>query len=191
MSEENTPIKKKSKKVLIVALTILVATVVIVIAVMAVHSNNPERRLKKQLELGERYLSELNYEQAVAAYRVAIEIDPKSVDAYLGLAVAYVGMDEYEEAVKSLTEGYEITKDAIILESVADTYIKWAESVLAGGNEDKTVIDRAIEILKEGYEYTGDERLAKRIAELEKQEEEMTLIDSSDLQEASSALLLS
>ena len=168
MSEENTAIKKKSKKVLIVALTILAATVIIVIAVLAVRSGNPERRLKKQLELGERYLSELNYEQAMAAYRVAIEIDPKSVDAYLGLAVAYVGMDEYEEAVKALKEGYEITKDAIILESMADTYIKWAESVLAGGNEDKTAIARAIEILNEGYNYTGNERLAERIAQLEK-----------------------
>ena len=39
-----------------------------------------------QYDLGVRYLSEGNYEEAILAFEAAIEIDPRNADAYLKLA---------------------------------------------------------------------------------------------------------
>ena len=45
----------------------------------------------KEYDLGVRYLSEGNYEEAVISFTKAIEIDEKYADAYLGRAQAYLG----------------------------------------------------------------------------------------------------
>lgn len=42
-----------------------------------------------QYDLGVRYLSEGNYEEAILAFEAAIKIDPKNADAYRKLAEAY------------------------------------------------------------------------------------------------------
>ena len=105
--EEEKIVSKKSKMPLIILLTavlVVMVAVLVIAALVAVQSVSPKQRLQKQLEIGDRYLSELDYEQAVVAYRTAIEIDPKNVDAYLGLADAYVGMNDHEEAVNVLAE---------------------------------------------------------------------------------------
>lgn len=41
-------------------------------------------------DLGVKYVSEGNYEEAILALNAAIEIDPKQVDAYLTLADIYI-----------------------------------------------------------------------------------------------------
>ena len=53
---------------------------------------------QEQYDLGVRYLSEGNYEEAVIAFTAAIEIDPNQVDAYRGLADAYLALGEYDLA---------------------------------------------------------------------------------------------
>ena len=59
--------------------------------------------------LGSRYLSELEYEEAVAAYEDAIAIEPKLEKAYVGLADAYVGMEDYASAIEALERGIDET----------------------------------------------------------------------------------
>ena len=51
-------------------------------------SKSPEEQWQEQYDLGVRYLSEGNYEEAVIAFTAAIEIDPNQVDAYRRLADA-------------------------------------------------------------------------------------------------------
>ena len=53
---------------------------------------------QEQYDLGIRYLSEGNYEEAIIAFTAAIEIDPKRVDSYLGLADTYEAMGDTEGA---------------------------------------------------------------------------------------------
>ena len=48
-----------------------------------------EAAWQEQYDLGVRYLSEGNYEEAIIAFTAAIDIDPKQPDAYLGLADVY------------------------------------------------------------------------------------------------------
>lgn len=53
-------------------------------------SNSPTT-WQEQYDLGVRYLSEGNYEEAIIAFTAAIEIDPKRAEAYVGRGDAYVG----------------------------------------------------------------------------------------------------
>ena len=55
-----------------------------------------------QYELGMRFLSDGDWEQAIPAFLAAIEIDPKRADAYLALADAYVAAGEPEKAKELL-----------------------------------------------------------------------------------------
>lgn len=52
----------------------------------------------EQYDLGVRYLSEGNYEEAIIAFTAAIEIDPKRPEAYSGLANTYIAMGDYNKA---------------------------------------------------------------------------------------------
>ena len=64
---------------------------------------------QEQLSLGEKYLKELNYEDAIVALNRAIEIDPRSPEPYLLLADVYVGQEDFDSAKKILEEGYQAT----------------------------------------------------------------------------------
>ena len=52
---------------------------------------------QEQYDLGVRYLSEGNYEEAIIAFTAAIEIDPNRAEAYVGRGDAYIGSGETEE----------------------------------------------------------------------------------------------
>ena len=73
--------------------------------------NSPTNRLSRQLDLGNRYLEEQNYEQAIVEFDKAIAIDPMSVEAYLGKAEAYIGLGDLQSALDTLQAGYELTHD--------------------------------------------------------------------------------
>ena len=53
---------------------------------------------QEQADLGMQQLAAGNYEEAIAAFTAAIELDPQGETAYSGLADTYVAMGEYEQA---------------------------------------------------------------------------------------------
>ena len=57
------------------------------------------------LVLGEKYLSDLDYEQALLQFDQAIVIDPKNPRVYLGKADALLHLDRHSEAVQTLSAG--------------------------------------------------------------------------------------
>ena len=63
------------------------------------------QQIKEQLELGQKYLAELNYEEAVIAFQKVIELDEKNVEAYVGLNQAYSVQNDFENAVEILKKG--------------------------------------------------------------------------------------
>ena len=71
---------------------------------------------QEQYDLGVRYLSEGNYEEAVIAFTAAIKIDSKHPEAYLGLSDAYTEQGDIANAVKVLERGQEQTGDQTIQE---------------------------------------------------------------------------
>ena len=64
-----------------------------------------------QYDLGVRYLSEGNYQEAILAFEAAIEIDPKNADAYRKLAEAYEQTGDENAALRALRDGAEATGD--------------------------------------------------------------------------------
>ena len=56
------------------------------------------------LTLGQQYLNDLNYGGAIAAFTQAIELDPGSSEARIGLAQAYAGTEDYDVARQVLED---------------------------------------------------------------------------------------
>ncbi|MCR4641773.1 MAG: tetratricopeptide repeat protein [Lachnospiraceae bacterium] len=96
---------KNGKKVLLFVALALVAAGVLFLFIFFVVRGNRERRISEKLELAVRYLDELDYDRAVAEYRAILDIDPKCVDAYLGMAETYERMGEEDRALDILREG--------------------------------------------------------------------------------------
>ena len=62
---------------------------------------------QEEYDLGVRYLSEGNYEEAILAFEAAIEIDPKRAEAYLSLADVYVAQGDLDAAREVLDRAVE------------------------------------------------------------------------------------
>ena len=72
---------------------------------------------QEQYDLGVKYLSEGNYEEAIIAFTAAIEIDPKRTETYLSLAEAYTGAGDTEAAKKVLEDALGLVDDPTALET--------------------------------------------------------------------------
>ena len=64
---------------------------------------------QEQYDLGVKYLSDGNYEEAIIAFTAAIDIDPKRPEAYSGLADAYLGLRDRDSALAALQAGIDAT----------------------------------------------------------------------------------
>lgn len=99
-------------------------------------SGSPEElSWQEQYDMGVRYLSESNYEEAIVAFTAAIEIDPKQAPAYVGRGDAYIGLGEMGKNLAAALEDYEI---AIKLdEFFVSAYLALAEVYIRRGGERK------------------------------------------------------
>lgn len=126
-----------------------------------VNSGEKEPTWQEQYDLGVRYLSEGNYEEAIIAFTAAIEIDPKQAPAYVGRGDAYVLSGEAEENLTAARADYE--KAIELDETLVDAYLGLANIYITQDDYEK-----AIEILRNGLEKTNnDEKIAMKISELE------------------------
>ena len=65
----------------------------------------------EKIELGQKYLTELNYTEAVAAFTEVIKMDPSNIEAYMGRAKAYKCLEQYDEAKADYTTAIEKTDE--------------------------------------------------------------------------------
>lgn len=120
---------------------------------------------KKHLELGQNYLAESDYYQAIDAFRAAEKIEPHNVDVQNGLAEAYLGIKDYGSAVWR----YSYINEK---EKVLSVYNIWVEALLR--DED---YDEAVEILYDArsyaHQYLKDEEanIDSRIEEVNAEKE--------------------
>jgi len=99
-------------------ITALIAFFIAGIAVYGyvVWNNSPAQRMKRFISLGEKYLSETKYEEAILEFQKAIDIDPDNeasikgiIDAYINLSKDYSGSGDYEKAIQILRDAYNNT----------------------------------------------------------------------------------
>ena len=120
---------KNNRKIVIVAGIMALAVLVAGIIGVAAYNNTDSVKLKRQMDLGLQYLAELDYEQAIVAFQAVIEIDPKSAEAYLGMAEAYIGLGDTENAIAVLRQGYEeADQNEEIRQALIEVYIQEAKN---------------------------------------------------------------
>ena len=85
--------QKKMKRSLFCLLLVLAA-----LAVLTACGSKAATAADK-IELGQKYLTELNYTEAVASFTEAIKLDPDNIQAYMGRAEAYMALGEYDKAL--------------------------------------------------------------------------------------------
>ncbi len=127
MSEEEiTNIKKRNSLLIPIVVAVILLTAVIVIVIVVVSS--PSKGIDDKLALGDRYLSEMDYDKAIAAYREVLDIDTENVNAYIGIAKAYDGQGKTEDALTILEEGYTIVRDERLISMTEELRTKLAKS---------------------------------------------------------------
>ena len=126
-----------------------------------------------QYDLGIRLLNSGDYENAILAFQAAIQIDPKKVDAYLGLADVYLAMDDPQAAVDALSQGWNVVTDQdriALADKQQEISKKHPEVVInndgsgenrPGGNTDNNtdsneVIFEMQEYIAAQYDYAGE-----------------------------------
>ena len=93
------------------------------------------QKAMEKVELGQKYLTEQNYTEAVASFTEAIGLDPENIPAYMGRAEAYVALKQYDDAKADYTTAIEKTEDQPYTQ--AEAYIGRAEvNELTTDNED-------------------------------------------------------
>lgn len=152
-------------------ITILFTALALILGLCACSAKVEELTWQEQYDLGIRYLSEGNYQEAIIAFTAAIEIDPKQAPAYVGRGDAHVGIAQViMEGVESLTsEAKDSYTDAIsdylfaidLDDSLVKVYLKAAEAYVEIGD-----VDTACDILNSGYEVTKDQSILDQINKL-------------------------
>ena len=153
-------LSKKKKIILAVGTVLFLAVVCGFVAVMAIGGNR-EGNAQEQLSLGERYLAEMDYERAVAAFELVIELEPRNIDAYIGLSKAYEGLGDTDLAMEALETAREKIQELV--------------------REGEALPDSAAEgylMLVRMYDETGNYEEARLLLE-----EALSVTDSAELQE--------
>ena len=133
--------KALQTKIIIAAVAALVLAIVI-IGIVTFSSGGTNAQLKKQLDLGQKYLAELDYERAVTAFKEGLRIDPKSEDASKGLMAAVCGWNDQTYDSGDHDKAYAILEEAI------DYYLSFLE--------DNTTNEGAYQGIVETYIRLGD-----------------------------------
>lgn len=111
---------KQKKKLLIGG----AAAVIILVMAVLMSIRTEDNKLTELLDLGAKYLDEMDYEAAIATFDEAIAIDPKCEEAYLGKANAQYFSGNIDLAIETLTIGIEQVDDPAKLESRLNEFLE-------------------------------------------------------------------
>ncbi len=93
-----------------------------------------EIKVKQLLENADKLYAQNEYDEARKEYKNVLVIDGENVKAYLGMAYAFLAMDNEDSAIEILNAGFEKTKDSQIEEKLNEiqlsVYLKAAEQYL-------------------------------------------------------------
>lgn len=150
----------KSVKTLLAVGAVALVILIVCLSLLFFHFNSASS-WQEQYDLGVRYLSEGNYQEAIIAFTAAIEIDPKQSLPYIGRGDAYIGSGENAQNLSSAQADYEA---AIALdEADANAWLGLADVHIRRGDYDK-----AMEVLQEALDKTGnDPAVADKLAQVE------------------------
>ena len=97
----------------------LCAVAMLLVGLFLVACASKATKAVEKVELGQKYLTELNYTEAVASFTEAIGLDPENIPAYMGRAEAYVALKQYDDAKADYTTAIEKTADQPYMQAQA------------------------------------------------------------------------
>ena len=119
--------------------SILLAFVMIITITSCANTAQPD--WQDHLDLGQKYLLDGDYEQAIIEFNKVIEIEPKNVDAYLGLAEAYIAAGDYDSAISVLEQGYAETSNQTLQDRINELMAMSAAQTEAVTTVSETISD--------------------------------------------------
>ena len=157
----------KQKRAIAGIAVILIAAIITVMILTWKKNDFTEDGFQRSLALGEQYLYDLDYEQAIAIYESILDIDAENMEAMISLSQAYKGLAENtSEEVESKTAYYE-------------TAIAYAESVWMLNGEIKWVEDNLREVYSEAGDFFRSVNDTERAAYYDKQAGELGSIKNT------------
>lgn len=102
------------KKLKILRFSFVIVCIILALCMSGCTEKQQDLTVDELISLGEKYLLDLNYEQALIQFNKVIEIEPMNVRGYTGAAEAYIGLEQLDEAINILQKGHEKTEDVEI-----------------------------------------------------------------------------
>ena len=129
IENENTVLPKRKKSILLlVGIISIIIIALIIIAVVILTKASKTTTYDEKMDLGRKYLAELDYDQAVLYYKEAINIDPKNTSAYIELADVYSKMGDNRMAREILAEAVKNSDDKKEKEKINEIMTKYEDS---------------------------------------------------------------
>ncbi|MDR0219987.1 MAG: tetratricopeptide repeat protein [Lachnospiraceae bacterium] len=117
-----------NKRNIIIAITAVILILAIAVTALILSGNKaePPPTVAELLDLGEKYLLDMDYEQAIVQFNRVIEIEPLNPRGYTGAAEAYIALGEVDKAIEVLQRGAALLPDdagiAALLAGLTNVY---------------------------------------------------------------------
>lgn len=157
-NQTNNDENEKMQRILKLAIAAAAVLLAFFTAALFLYIRTPGMQYKRNINLGNKYLLAMQYDEAVVAFTKAIDIDPKTADAYVGRGDAYnslgdgeKALDDYNKASEldsSLTSLIEARKEKIKTVSEAQTETP-TETPTPAATADEELTKKYLSILKE------------------------------------------
>lgn len=167
-------LRTKEKQILIA----LIAVIVVLAGIFASMNFITGKKQKEQAVMAEEYLKEGAYEQAAEAYLKAISIKSSNQERLsLGLADAYIGLNNFDKALEVLRSSYKKTGAISIKEKIEEVTAKktdytfsqtaaHAETYFTNGEYEKAITEYEKAKLIKSKEVISYQRIAEAYIEL-------------------------
>ncbi len=103
---EAKSVKVKRFPIWIIVVVLLIIVILVLILGGAAKKMQRRSEMNSQMKIAQRYMEDLEYEQAVATYKAVLEIDPNNASALKGLENAYRSWAESVDDPEKRTEIY-------------------------------------------------------------------------------------
>ena len=158
-------------------------TAIILALIFIQFKPNEKTSVSEMIRTAQNYLVENNYEQAIAEFEKAIELDPMNVEAYIGIAEAYEAIGNRDMAAQWLEKGFEATGDERLqekLEEILSGDVEAAEVVITTAEETTTTEVTTPKPVEEFITIKG-EKYSILLTELYLYDEDLTNEDIKEL----------
>lgn len=139
MEAENLMSFIKKHKLLFICIPIILA--VTIAAIVGYLQYERGKKIDSLLGEGNRYMSKLDYEQAIAIYRQTLDIDEKNFDARMGIAECYSKLGQSEYAIDEYRSIISARSNS------PEPYIKLSELYIA-----RDELSEAKEVIEAGFD---------------------------------------